>query len=76
VSVALGNAGVGTLMGHGTDHGRELGFDEGLADGLGGLADSAVDPGGLECIQDLQQFRLIKDHRALCPSREPLAWSR
>jgi hypothetical protein len=56
------NAGAG-----GADHAGELGFDEGLVDGLGGLADAVVDVCGLECVQDLQQCRLVKGHRALCP---------
>jgi hypothetical protein len=55
------------LVGSGTDHGGELGLNEGLVDGLGSLADPVVHLRNLECIQDLQQCRLIKGHRALCP---------
>jgi ClpP class serine protease len=54
-------------MGRGADHAGELGLDERLVDRLGGLADAVVDLRGLECIQDLQQCRLVKGHRALCP---------
>jgi hypothetical protein len=42
----------------GADHAGELGPDEGLVDGLGGLADAVVDLCGLECVQDLQQCSL------------------
>jgi ClpP class serine protease len=52
---------------HPGDHVRELGLDEGLVDGLGGLPDAVIDLRGLECVQDLQQCRLVKGHRALCP---------
>jgi hypoxanthine phosphoribosyltransferase len=51
-------------------------FDERLVNGLGGLADAIVDLRALECVQDLQQCRLVKGHRACVLSREPLAWSR
>jgi ClpP class serine protease len=54
-------------MGSGTDHLGELGLDQGLVDGLGGLADAVIDLRDLECVQDLQQCRLVKGHRALCP---------
>jgi hypothetical protein len=76
VPVALGNPGVGTFMGRGADHRGELGLDERLVDGLGGLADAIIDLRGLECVQDLQQCRLVKGHRACVLSRAPLAWSR
>jgi len=65
--IALGEPGVGALVGGGADHGRELGLDEGLVDGLGGLADAVINLRGRECVQDLQQCRLVKGHRALCP---------
>jgi hypothetical protein len=76
VAVALGQALWAALMGAGADHGRELGLDQGLVDGLGGLADPVVDLCDRECVQDLQQCRLVKGHRACVLSREPLAWSR
>jgi hypothetical protein len=38
-----------------------------LVDGLGGLADAVIDRRDLQCVQDLQQCRLVKGHRALCP---------
>ena len=47
--------------------GGELGLDQGLVDGLGGLADTVIDLRDRECAQDLQQCRLVKGHPALCP---------
>jgi ClpP class serine protease len=38
----------------------------GLVDGLGGLGNAVAHVCGLECVQDLQQCRLVKGHRALC----------
>ena len=35
--------------------------------GLGGLTDPVVNLRGRECVQDLQQCRLVKGHRGLCP---------
>jgi hypothetical protein len=67
VAVALGQPLGCPLVGGGTDHRGELGLDQGLVDGLGGLADAVVDLCGRECVQDLQQCRLVKGHRALCP---------
>jgi hypothetical protein len=76
VPVALGNAGLGALVGGGADHLGELGLDQGLVDRLGGLTDAVVNLRGRESVQDLQQCRLVKGHRACVLSREPLAWSR
>ena len=59
-----------------SDHRGEHGFDQGLVDGLGGLTDAVVDLRGRECVQDLQQCRLVKGHRALCPFARTLPWSR
>jgi hypothetical protein len=67
VAVALGRPLRRPLVWGSADHGRELGLDEGLVDGLGGLADAVVDLRRLACVQDLQQCRLVKGHRALCP---------
>jgi hypothetical protein len=53
VAVALGQSLRRALVGSSTDHAGELGFDQGLVDGLGGLADAVVDVRGLECVQDL-----------------------
>jgi hypothetical protein len=59
------------------DHGRELGLDERLVDGLGGLADAVIDLRGRECIQDLQSQSADWSRAALrCGLREPMAWSR
>jgi hypothetical protein len=85
--IALGEAIRGALVRCGADHGRELGLDERLVDGLGGLADAVVHVRGLECVQDFNQCRLVKGHRALCPfastiglvsltiARWPLCWA-
>jgi hypothetical protein len=66
MAVALGQPGLGPFM-WGADHRGELRLDEGLVDGLGGLTDAVVDLRRRECVQDLQQCRLVKGHRALCP---------
>jgi hypothetical protein len=73
MTVALGKAGVAALVRRGADHRGELGFDERLVDGLGGLADPVVDLRDLQCVQDLQQCRLVKGHRALCPFARTIA---
>lgn len=65
--VALGSTAFGALVRGGANHVRELGLDEGLVDGLGGLADAVVDLRGRECVQDFDECRLVKGHRALCP---------
>jgi hypothetical protein len=69
------------------EHLCELGLDQGLVDGLGGLADAVIHLRNLACVQDLQQCRLVKSHRALCPfastmgvvsltiARWPLCWT-
>jgi len=67
MAVALGQPLRRPLVWSGADHVRELGLDEGLVDGLGGLADAIVDLRGLECVQDFDECRLVKCHRALCP---------
>jgi hypothetical protein len=59
VAVALGQSLGRALIRCSADHAGELGLDEGLVDGLGGLADAVVDVRGLECVQDLQQCRLV-----------------
>jgi hypothetical protein len=59
VPVALGQPLGCPLVWGGADHRGELRLDEGLVDGLGGLADPVVDVGDLECVQDLQQCRLV-----------------
>jgi hypothetical protein len=67
MAVALGQPLGRPLMWGGTDHRRQLSFDQGLVDRLGGLADAVIHLRGHKCIQDLQQCRLVKSHRALCP---------
>jgi hypothetical protein len=53
VAVALGLPVRGALVGCGADHLSELGFDEGLVDRLGGLADPVVNLRGLAYLQNL-----------------------
>jgi hypothetical protein len=67
VAVALGQPLRRPLVWSSADHGGELGLDEGLVDGLGSLTDAVIHLRDRECIQDLQQCRLVKSHRALCP---------
>jgi hypothetical protein len=45
------------------NHRGQLGLDQGLVDRLGCLPDPVIDLGGLECIQDFQQGRLVQGHR-------------
>jgi hypothetical protein len=40
MTIALGEASLGALVGGGADHRGELGLDQGLVDGLGGLTDA------------------------------------
>jgi hypothetical protein len=41
------------------DHGRELGLDQRLVNGFCCLPDPVVDLGGFECVQELEQGRLV-----------------
>src|SRR4051794_39155690 len=50
-------------MQRGADGVGELGLDQRLIDGLGGLADAVTAVGGLECVQDFEQGRLVQGHR-------------
>jgi hypothetical protein len=67
------------LVGSGADHRGELGLDEGLVDGLGGLADPIVNVRSLECVQSFQGLPTVQTGRgppcACVFSREPLAWN-
>jgi hypothetical protein len=67
VAVALPQPLGRALVRGSADHRGELGLDKRLVDRLGGLADPVVDLRGLEYLQDFQQCRLVKGHRALCP---------
>jgi ClpP class serine protease len=71
--VALGQPLGRALVGGGADHAGELGFDQGLVDRLGGLADAVVDLRRRECVQDFDECRLVKGHRALCPFARTIA---
>jgi hypothetical protein len=48
-----------------TDHRAELSFDQCWADRLGRLPDPVINLGGLQCIQNLKQCRLVQGHRVL-----------
>src|SRR6185437_1731076 len=63
VPVAQVDARLGALVQRGTDRLGELGLDQRLIDGLGGLTDTITDIGDLQCIQDFEQGRLIQGHR-------------
>ena len=64
----MGSTAARALVRQGTNDRAELGLDQGLIDRLGRLADPVIDLGGLQCIQDFQQGRLVQGHRVLCPS--------
>ena len=53
------------LVRRGADRFGELGLDQGLADGFGGLADAVADIGDLECVQGFEQGRLVQGHRVV-----------
>jgi ClpP class serine protease len=73
VAVALRQPLRSALVGSGPDHGRELGLDQGLVDGLGGLTDAVIHLRDLECVQDFDECRLVKGHRALRPFARTIA---
>ena len=47
----------------GTDHRGQLRLDQRLVERLGGGADPVVNLGGLECLEEVEQGRLIQGHR-------------
>lgn len=59
MAVALGGAFRGTLVEAGSDGVGELGLDQRLVDRFGGAADPVADSGGLECVEDFEQDRLV-----------------
>ena len=61
--VAQVGAGVAAFVQCGADGVGELGLDQSLVDGFGGLADTVTDIGDLERIQDFEQGRLVQGHR-------------
>ena len=61
--VALRGPGVGAFVAGGADRVGELGLDQSLVDRLRRLADTITDIGGLECLQDVEQGRLVQGHR-------------
>jgi len=61
----VGGPAARALVRQGTNDGAELGLDQGLVDRLGRLPDPVIDLGGLECIQNLKQCRLVQGHRVL-----------
>jgi hypothetical protein len=52
-----------SLVRRGTDHRGQLGLDQHLVDRLRSLADSITDIAGLDCVENLEQGRLIQGHR-------------
>jgi hypothetical protein len=70
VPVALAGAGAGALVRDRADHRGELGFDQCWVDSPGRLPDPVITIGGLECLQDFQQCRLVQGHRVLISFRE------
>ena len=61
-------AGVGALVRGGVDHRGELSLDQRLVDGFGSVAYSVAEIGGLECLENFEQGRVIQGHRVSCPS--------
>jgi hypothetical protein len=55
VAVAQVGSVLAAFVAGGADGVGELGLDQGLIDGFGGLADPVADIGGLECVQDFEQ---------------------
>jgi hypothetical protein len=76
VPVALGQPIGRPLVWSGADHRGELGLDQGLVDRLSSLADAVIHLRSLECVQDFDECRLVKGHRALCPFASTIGWSR
>jgi hypothetical protein len=62
-AVALGGAALGALVPAGADHRGELRLDQRLIQRLGRGPDAVVDLGGFQCLEELQQGRLVKGHR-------------
>ena len=62
-AVALGGAGIGALVRAGADHRGQLRLDQRLVERLGGGADAVVNLGGFECLEELEQGRLVQGHR-------------
>ena len=71
--VALIDPHLGALVRAGANHRGQLRVDQRLIDGLGGLLDPISGIGIAECIQHLQQGRLIQGHRDVPLGSDP--WS-
>ena len=52
------------------DHRGQLGLDQRLINRFGRLPDPVVNLGGLECLQDFKQCRLVQGHRVFVSFRE------
>jgi hypothetical protein len=74
--VALGEALRCALVRASADQGRELGLDQGLVDGLGGLADAVVDLRGVSVSRTSSSADWSTATVRCVLSRGPLAWSR
>lgn len=66
-SVTLRGAVAGAFVLPGADHRRGLGVDQLLVERLGDRTDPVRDVGELQLGQQVNQGRLVKSHRALCP---------
>jgi hypothetical protein len=62
-SVALRGAGLAALVRAGADHRGQLGLDQRLIQRLGRGANPVVDVGNLQCLEELDQGRLVQGHR-------------
>ncbi len=65
MTVAQVGAGVAAFVQGGADRVGEFGLDQCLVDGFGGSADTVTDIGGLECVEDFEQGRLVQGHRVV-----------
>ena len=61
--VALPRPPRGALVRAGADHPGQFGVDQGLVQVLGGDADAFGDVGVLQCLQQVDQGRLVQGHR-------------
>lgn len=62
-AVALRGAGPAAFVRPGADRGGQLGFDQRLIQAFGCRADPVIDIGGLQCLEEFEQGRLVQGHR-------------
>jgi hypothetical protein len=68
VAIALRRPGVAAFVRAGADHRRQFGLDQSLVDRRCRLLDPVFDIGALECLEHIDQGRLVQSHRVTCPS--------